>query len=113
MTGHLLGMLEPSVVLQINRDPCCPLGLTSDRGQKTGCVGPLSNRSPSIVAVKLRARPVHGCSKRTNALEERLPALEACGDNVLVQYLLEHVMHWHFVFLATFSWSLSLRRAPF
>jgi hypothetical protein len=26
----------------------------------------------------------------------RLPALEACGDNVLGQYLLEQVMHGHF-----------------
>ena len=25
-----------------------------------------------------------------------MPALKACGDNVLVQDLLEQVMHWHF-----------------
>jgi hypothetical protein len=28
--------------------------------------------------------------------------LEACGDNVLVQYLLEQVMHGHFLLLAAF-----------
>jgi hypothetical protein len=31
-----------------------------------------------------------------------LPALQACGGNVLVQNLLEQVMHWHFVLLAAF-----------
>jgi hypothetical protein len=29
-----------------------------------------------------------------------LPALEACGDNVLVQYLFKQVMHGHLVLLA-------------
>jgi len=31
-----------------------------------------------------------------------LTALKARGGNVLVQYLLEQVMHWHFVLLASF-----------
>ena len=30
MAGHLLGVLEPSVVLQINRDAGCPPGVTFD-----------------------------------------------------------------------------------
>jgi len=34
MAGHLLGVLEPSVVLQINRDAGCPPGVTSDRSEK-------------------------------------------------------------------------------
>jgi hypothetical protein len=29
MAGHLLGVLEPSVVLQVNRDAGCPPGVTS------------------------------------------------------------------------------------
>jgi hypothetical protein len=33
MSGHLPGVLEPSVVLQVNRDSGCPLGVTSDRGE--------------------------------------------------------------------------------
>jgi hypothetical protein len=41
-------------------------------------------------------------SNRINALEQGLPALKACGHNVLVQDLLKQVMHWHFVLLATF-----------
>jgi hypothetical protein len=40
--------------------------------------------------------------KPINALEQGLSALEACGDNVLVQYLLEQVAHWHLVLLAAF-----------
>ena len=31
-----------------------------------------------------------------------MPALEACGDNVLVQDLLKQVMHGHFVLLTAF-----------
>jgi len=45
---------------------------------------------------RLRGRPVTAV-QRVYALEQRLAALEAGGDNVLVQYLLEQVMHWHFV----------------
>ena len=33
MGGHLLGVLEPPVVLQINRDAGRPPGVTSDRGE--------------------------------------------------------------------------------
>jgi hypothetical protein len=35
MAGHLLGVLESSVVLQVNRDTGCSPGVTSDRGEKT------------------------------------------------------------------------------
>ena len=35
MPGHLLGVLEPSVVLQVNSDASCPPGVTSDRDEKT------------------------------------------------------------------------------
>jgi hypothetical protein len=34
MPGHLLGVLEPSVVLQINRDAGCPPSVTSDGVRK-------------------------------------------------------------------------------
>jgi hypothetical protein len=39
MSRHLLGVLEPSVVLQVNRYAGCPPGVASDGGKKT--------RSPS------------------------------------------------------------------
>ena len=100
MSGHLLRVLEPSVVFQIDRDAGRPPGVTSDGGEKTRRLGPLPNRSPGVVAVKSSSG--HCRSKRINALEQGLPALEACGDNVLVQYLLKQVMHRHLVLLAAF-----------
>ena len=100
MSGHLLGVLEPPVILQVNRDAGCPPGVTSDRSEKTRRLGPLSNGSPGVVTVKNSSS--HCRSKRINALEQGLPALKACGRNVLVQDLLEQVMHWHFVLLAAF-----------
>ena len=41
MSGHLLGVLEPSVVFQVNRDPSCSPGVTSNRGKKTRRLGSL------------------------------------------------------------------------
>jgi hypothetical protein len=38
----------------------------------------------------------------TCELHQGLPTLEACGHNVLVQYLLKQVMHWRFVLLGAF-----------
>jgi hypothetical protein len=43
MAGHLLGVLEPSVVLQVNRDASCPPGVTSDGRQKARRLGSFSN----------------------------------------------------------------------
>ena len=100
MSGHLLGVLEPSVVLQVNCDTGCPPGVTSDGGKKTRRLGPLSNRSPGVVTIKSSSS--HCRSERIKALEQRLPALKACRLNVLVQDLLEQVMHGHFVLLAAF-----------
>ena len=82
MAGHLLGVLEPSVVLKVNCDPGGPPGVTSNRREKTRRLGPLSYCCPGVVPIKSSSG--HGCSKRINALEQRLPALETCGDNVLV-----------------------------
>ena len=89
MPGHLLGMLEPAVVFQVNRDTGRPPSVTSDRGEKASRLGPLPNRSPGVVSVQSASRYLR--SNRIDALEQGLPALEACGDNVLVQYLLQQV----------------------
>jgi hypothetical protein len=51
MAGHLLGVLESSVVFQVNRDAGCPPGVTSDGGEKTSRFGPLPNRGPGVVPV--------------------------------------------------------------
>src|SRR6478672_10010324 len=87
MAGHLLGVLESSVVLQINRDAGCPPGVTSDGGEKARRFGPLPNCSPGVVAIQSTSRYL--CSNRINALEQGLPALKACDQNVFVQYSLK------------------------
>jgi hypothetical protein len=56
VSGHLLGVLEPSVILQVNRDAGRPPGVTSDRGEKTRRLGPLPNRSPGVVPVQSAPR---------------------------------------------------------
>src|SRR6266446_2787279 len=62
------------------------------------------------VTANLQHFPSGYCrSSRINALKQGLPALEACGLNVLVQDLLEQVMHWHFV--AMISRKLCMKRA--
>src|SRR5271166_1253450 len=100
MPGHLLGVLESSVVFQVDRDAGCPPCVTSDGGEKPRRLGPLPNRSPGVVAVQSTSGQCR--SKRIYTLEQGLPALEACDDNVLVQYLLEQVMHWHLMLLTAF-----------
>ncbi len=54
MSGHLLGVLEASVILQVNRDACRPRGVRSDRGEKTRGSGPLPDRSPGVYRFKVR-----------------------------------------------------------
>ena len=82
MAGHLLGVLEPSVVFKVNGDAGCPPSVTSDRGKETRRLSPLPNRSPSVVPVKSSAG--YGCSDRIYASEQGLPALKACDYNVFV-----------------------------
>ena len=100
MAGHLLGVLEPSVVLQVNSNAGRTPGVTSDRGEETRCLGPFPNRSPSVVAIQSTSRYLR--SSRINALEQGLPTLKACGLNVLIQDLLEQVMYGHVMLLAAF-----------
>jgi hypothetical protein len=38
VSGHLLGVLEPSVILQVNRDASRPPGVTSDGREKTAAL---------------------------------------------------------------------------
>src|SRR5580704_5319313 len=100
MPGHLLGVLESSVVFQVNRDARRAPGVTSNRRKKTSRLGPFSNCRPGVVPIKSSAG--HCRSKRIYALEQGLPALKTGGYKVLVQDLLKQVMYWHFVFLAAF-----------
>jgi hypothetical protein len=80
--------------------PVAPPGVTSNGGEKTRCLGPLPNCSPCIVAVKSSSG--HCRSNRIKALEQGLPALEACGLNVLIEDLFKQVMHGHIMLLAAF-----------
>jgi hypothetical protein len=65
VSRHLLGVLQPSVVLQVNGDPGCPPGVTSNGGEKAGRLGSLSNRSPGVVPVKNSSG--YCCSSRIDA----------------------------------------------
>jgi hypothetical protein len=65
MSRHLLGVLEPSVVLQINRDAGCPPSVTSDGGEKTRSPCPLANSRAGAVPVQSTSRYLR--SKGINA----------------------------------------------
>jgi hypothetical protein len=46
MASHLLGVLEPAVVFQVNRDAGCLPGVTSDGGEKSPPLWPASESQP-------------------------------------------------------------------
>jgi hypothetical protein len=52
MAGHLLGVLKPSVVLQVDRDTGRPPSVTSDGGEKTRGLSPLPDSRPGVVPIK-------------------------------------------------------------
>jgi hypothetical protein len=56
MGGHLLGVLEPSVVLQVNGDAGCPPGVTSDGGEKPAAFARF--RIAAQALYRFKARPV-------------------------------------------------------
>jgi hypothetical protein len=56
MAGHLLGVLEPSVVLQVNRKAGCPPGVTSDRGENPAALGRFPDSAQALY--RFSARPV-------------------------------------------------------
>jgi hypothetical protein len=101
MAGHLLGVLEPSVALQVNRDTGSPPDVTSDGVRKPAALARF--RIAAQALYRFKARPVTSVPSELKALEQELSALEAGGDNVVVQYLLEQVMYLHFVLLAGVS----------
>jgi hypothetical protein len=56
MSSHLLGMLEPSVVLQIDRDAGCLPSVTSEGGEKARWLAPF--RIAVQASYRFSARPV-------------------------------------------------------
>jgi hypothetical protein len=51
MSSHLLGVFQPSVVVQVDRDAGCPPCVTSNGDEKTRVPSPLANGSPGVVSV--------------------------------------------------------------
>src|SRR6516165_5558188 len=49
MRSHLLGMLEPPSILQVNRYPCRAPGVTPDRRQKPGVPRSFPNGDPGVI----------------------------------------------------------------
>jgi hypothetical protein len=68
MAGHLLGVLQPVVVFQVNGDAGCSPGVTSDGGEKARRFGPLPDRSPGVVAVQSTSRHLHSGREPASAV---------------------------------------------
>ena len=74
MCSHLLGMLEPAAILQINRHTGSAPSVTPDRCQKPRIPRSFPDRSPSIVPIqrapgKCGASLVHALKKRLLVLD--------------------------------------------
>jgi hypothetical protein len=61
MSSHLLGMLEPASILQVNRHTGRAPSVTPDRRQKPRVARSLADRCPGIVPVQ-RAPAKRGAS---------------------------------------------------
>src|SRR5208283_3825667 len=83
VSGQLLGVLEPAVVLQVNRDTGRAARCDIRRESKNRCLSSLANSRPGVVPVQSASGNLR--SKRINTLEQRLPALEACSDDVCAE----------------------------
>jgi len=68
MAGHLLDVLKPSVVLQVDRDTGRPPSVASDGGEKARRFGPLPDRSPGVVAVQSTSRHLHSGREPASAV---------------------------------------------
>jgi hypothetical protein len=88
MASHVLGVLQPTVVFQVDGDAGCPPLWPASRSQPRRCSGSKHVPSPALQS-NLRS-------------ETGVPPLKACCLNVLVQDLLEQVMYGHIMLLAAF-----------
>ena len=100
MRSHLLGMLEPAAILQVNRHAGSAPGVTSDRRQKPRVPRSFADGCPGIVPVqrapaKRRAGLVH-------ALKQRLLVLDTDSCQVLISSFLDLMVCRHFMLLAAF-----------
>jgi hypothetical protein len=87
MRSHLLGMLEPAAILQVNRHTGRAPGVTPDRSQKPCVPCPFANGGPGIVPVQ-RAAAKRGASL-VDALKQRLLVLDTDSCQVLIDSCLD------------------------
>jgi len=90
MPGHLLGVLEPSVVLQVNRDAGCSPRCDNRPGVRKPAALALC-RIGAEALYRFSARPVTAVPSELT-LWNRVARLKACGHNVLVQDLEQEVV---------------------
>src|ERR1700751_2989569 len=100
MGSHLLGMLEPASILQVNRHTGSAPGVTPDRRQKPRVPRSFANGCPGIVSIQ-RAPAKRGASL-VHALKQRLLVLNTDFRQVLIDSLLNLVVCRHFLLLAAF-----------
>jgi hypothetical protein len=100
MRSHLLGMLEPASVLQVNRHTGRAPGVTPDRRQKPRVPRSFANGFPGIVPVQRSARK-RGASL-VHTLKQRLILLDAEFGQVLVDGFLDLMVCRHFMLFAAF-----------
>src|SRR6516225_10207230 len=82
MRSHLLGMLEPSSILEVNRHAGRTPSVTPDRRQKPGVPRSFANGYPGIVPIQ-RAPAKRGASL-VHALKQRLFVLNTDSCQVLI-----------------------------
>jgi len=98
--SHLLGMLEPTSILQVNRHTGSAPGVTPDRRQKPRVPRSFANGYPGIVPIQ-RAPAKRGASL-VHALKQRLLVLNTDFGQVLIDSFLDLMVCRHFMLLAAF-----------
>src|SRR5215470_15830255 len=100
MRSHLLGMLEPAAILQVNRHTGRAPGVTPDWRQKPSVPRSFANGCPGIVPIQ-RAPAQYGASL-VHALKQRLFVVDTDACQVLIDSFLDLVVCRHFMLLAAF-----------
>ena len=100
MRSHLLGMLEPASIFEVNRYTSSAPGVTPDRRQKPRVPRSFPDRCPGIVPIQ-RAPGKHGAGL-VHALKQRLLVLNTDSCQVLIDSFLNLVVGRHFMLLAAF-----------
>jgi len=102
MRSHLLGMLEPASILQVNRHSGRALGVTPHRHrrQKPRVPRSFADGCPGIVPIQ-RAPAKRGASL-VHALKQRLIVVDTDFGQVLIDSFLDLMVCRHFMLLVAF-----------